>query len=59
LRKKQGTLIGHAPIVEQLRWCRQAAVRRAVFTHCGSQIVRMEANALKAAVDRLGGEAGM
>jgi phosphoribosyl 1,2-cyclic phosphodiesterase len=39
VRKRNGRLIGHAPIIEQLRWCEAAGVRSAIFTHCGSEIV--------------------
>lgn len=34
-----GRLIGHAPVATQLDWCREAGVPRAIFTHCGSEIV--------------------
>ncbi|MGH9361951.1 MAG: MBL fold metallo-hydrolase, partial [Thermoanaerobaculia bacterium] len=40
LRRRQGHLVGHASIRDQLDWCAAAGVRRAVFTHCGSEIVR-------------------
>lgn len=39
VRKRTGYLIGHASIQQQLNWCAKYGVRRAVFTHCGSQIV--------------------
>ena len=39
VRKRQDRLIGHTPIQTQLTWCRKEGVPRAVFTHCGSQIV--------------------
>lgn len=55
LRKSNGELIGHAPMIEELRWCRQAGVRRAIFTHCGSQIVQMDRKVLQATVQRLMG----
>jgi hypothetical protein len=50
---------GHAPITAQLRWCEQAGVHRAVFTHCGSAIVRADARGLDAALRRLGDEHGV
>ena len=40
LRRRDGALIGHASIQVQLDWCRLAGVARAIFTHCGSEIVR-------------------
>ena len=39
LRKRDGELIGHASIRTQLDWCREEGVRRAIFSHCGSEIV--------------------
>ncbi len=40
VRRRTGHLIGHAPVTTQLEWCRDAGVPRAIFTHCGSAIVR-------------------
>jgi hypothetical protein len=40
IRKKNGSLIGHSAIRTQLAWCRQPGVPIALFTHCGSEIVR-------------------
>ena len=37
--RRDGALIGHAPIRTQLEWCAREGVRRGVFTHCGSGIV--------------------
>ena len=54
VRRRGRNLIGHAPIVAQLGWCQKAGVRRAVFTHCGSQIVRGEGRRLEALVRSLG-----
>jgi phosphoribosyl 1,2-cyclic phosphodiesterase len=59
LRKRGGTLIGHAPVVAQLGWCKRASVRRAIFTHCGSLIVRGDARQLNAVLRRLGHEYGI
>jgi hypothetical protein len=53
VRRKRRTVIGHAPIVSQLAWCEKAGVRRAIFTHCGSPIVRGDARKLDAALRRL------
>jgi phosphoribosyl 1,2-cyclic phosphodiesterase len=39
LRKRGDVLIGHASMASQLKWCHQAGVAQAIFTHCGSQIV--------------------
>lgn len=56
VRRKEGALIGHAAIVDQLQWCEQADVRRAIFTHCGSAIVRGDGRVLNAKLRRLGRE---
>lgn len=59
VRKKDGTLIGHAPMTVQLSWCKKAGIRRAIFTHCGSPIVRGKARVLSVAIRRLGREQGI
>ena len=59
VRKKNGRLIGHAPMTGQLSWCKMAGVRRAIFTHCGSPIVRGNARGLSAAIRRLGRAQGI
>ena len=38
-RSAEGELFGHTTIRAQLGWCEQEGVPRAIFTHCGSQIV--------------------
>lgn len=59
VRRKSGTLVGHAPITQQLDWCAKARVHRAIFTHCGSPIVRMNPRAMDSLVRRLGQEHGI
>ena len=59
VRKKNGTLIGHAPITSQLGWCEKARVRCAIFTHCGSPIVRGNSRQVERIVRRLGLEWGV
>jgi phosphoribosyl 1,2-cyclic phosphodiesterase len=54
VRRRGRSLIGHAPIVAQLAWCQRAGVSRAIFTHCGSQIVRGDGRRLEAMVRSLG-----
>lgn len=48
--------LGHAPVRSQLDWCRAQSVTRAVFTHCGSQIVGGDEWLLGALVRHLGRE---
>jgi phosphoribosyl 1,2-cyclic phosphodiesterase len=39
IRKRGKALIGHSPARTQLTWCQKEGVRRAIITHCGSEIV--------------------
>jgi phosphoribosyl 1,2-cyclic phosphodiesterase len=59
VRRRAGRAIGHASIRVQLEWCAAAGVRRAVFTHCGSEIVKGDARTIAAAVGALGSEYGI
>jgi phosphoribosyl 1,2-cyclic phosphodiesterase len=59
VRRKGRTLIGHAPIAAQFDWCEEAGVRQAIFTHCGSPIVRANAAQIDLLIRRLGREHGM
>lgn len=56
VRRRDGTPIGHASIRTQLDWCAEEGVRHAIFTHCGSEIVRGDARAAAAKVAALGRE---
>jgi phosphoribosyl 1,2-cyclic phosphodiesterase len=44
---------GHASIREQLSWCADANVGQAVFTHCGSPVIRMSEAEAAAALENL------
>jgi hypothetical protein len=59
VRKKNGTMVGHAPVTTQLGWCAKAHVPRAIFTHCGSPVVRGDARPLNALMRRIGREHGI
>jgi phosphoribosyl 1,2-cyclic phosphodiesterase len=54
VRRRGPALIGHAPIAAQLGWCKEGDVARAIFTHCGSEIVRSDARAINSRVRQLG-----
>jgi ribonuclease BN (tRNA processing enzyme) len=54
VRKRGRVSIGHASIVTQLEWCRAGGVTRAIFTHCGSGIVRSAPSHVDAVVQSLG-----
>ena len=56
VRVKDGTLIGHAAITTQLEWCATAQLHQAIFTHCGSAIVRANARFFALIVRNLGRE---
>lgn len=56
VRYRDGRAIGHASIRAQLDWCAAAGVRRAVFTHCGSEIVKGDTRATNRKVAELGAE---
>lgn len=59
VRRKRRTVIGHAPISSQLDWCEKGGVRYAIFTHCGSPIVRGDARKLNAMLRRIGHQHGV
>ncbi len=54
VRVRDHVLIGHAPIAAQLGWCEEEGVVRAIFTHCGSLIVKSKAKRVEARVRELG-----
>jgi ribonuclease BN (tRNA processing enzyme) len=58
-RARGRVLIGHASIHAQLRWCQHAGVREAIFTHCGSGIVRADAGEVAERVAAIGREHGV
>jgi phosphoribosyl 1,2-cyclic phosphodiesterase len=41
MRKHGNYKMGHASIAQQVAWCADAGITKALFTHCGSQLVRM------------------
>jgi phosphoribosyl 1,2-cyclic phosphodiesterase len=59
LRRRGNALIGHAPIVTQSKWCRRAGIRRAIFTHCGTQIVQTDEPTATAKVHQIGQRHGI
>jgi phosphoribosyl 1,2-cyclic phosphodiesterase len=56
VRYRDGRPIGHASIRAQLDWCAAADIPWAVFTHCGSEIVKGDTRTLTARVAALGRE---
>lgn len=59
VRVRDHALIGHAPILAQLDWCAAEGVPRAIFTHCGSGIVKGDTRRIEARVKTLGRERGV
>jgi phosphoribosyl 1,2-cyclic phosphodiesterase len=59
VRWRNGTPIGHASIATQLSWCERAGVPQAVFTHCGSPIVRGDTRMVSRTMHALGLEYGI
>lgn len=54
LRESDGVLTGHAPIIEQLAWCKKYHVPRAIFTHCGTEITSQDFNVAQEKIKKLG-----
>jgi phosphoribosyl 1,2-cyclic phosphodiesterase len=59
VRRRGHDLIGHATVGAQLAWCGEEGVKHAIFTHCGSEIVRSDARVVSARVRKLGLEQGV
>ncbi len=58
VRKKNGTIFGHATIRQQLTWCKKMNVPKMIITHCGSGIVSREEKAQKQ-IETLASERGI
>lgn len=56
IRRRHGVLIGHTPISTQIRWCGKEGVPRALFTHCGSQVLKADGPHLRAVIRAMGRE---
>lgn len=59
VRRRGETLIGHAPVRTQLTWCEKEGVKRAIITHCGSQIVEGDERKLGAQLRAWAAERGV
>jgi phosphoribosyl 1,2-cyclic phosphodiesterase len=59
IRKRDGSLIGHASIRTQLVWCQLEGVQKALITHCGSQIVGADSRIINADLRALSVEQGV
>ena len=59
VRKPGEKLIGHTPIRTQLTWCQKEGVPRAVFSHCGSEIVEGDERIVEDKVRELARQRGI
>jgi phosphoribosyl 1,2-cyclic phosphodiesterase len=59
VRRIDGALIGHTPLRTQLTWCQKEGVSRAIFTHCGPDLVGGDEKALLEVIEALARERGV
>jgi phosphoribosyl 1,2-cyclic phosphodiesterase len=59
VRKAGQHLVGHAPVRQQLTWCEKAGIPRALFTHCGREVVAGDADAAERRLQELAAERGL
>lgn len=59
VRRRGDLLFGHTTIHAQLGWCAEEGVPRALFTHCGEQIVAGDERALRARIAAMAAEQGV
>jgi phosphoribosyl 1,2-cyclic phosphodiesterase len=59
VRRIDGALIGHTPLRTQLTWCQKEGVPRAIFTHCGPDLVGGDEEALLDTIQALAQERGV
>ncbi|MHB0875681.1 MAG: MBL fold metallo-hydrolase [Anaerolineae bacterium] len=59
VRRRGDQLFGHTPIRTQLTWCEKEGVPRALFTHCGTEIVGGDEEKCQERVSALAAERGV
>ncbi|HLV01482.1 MAG TPA: MBL fold metallo-hydrolase [Acidobacteriota bacterium] len=59
VRKAGDSLVGHTPIRTQVGWCQKSGVPRALFTHCGTEIIKAERERIEQQIKILGQEKGV
>jgi phosphoribosyl 1,2-cyclic phosphodiesterase len=59
VRRRDGALFGHTTIRAQIGWCAAEHVPRAIFTHCGSQVVTADGRSIGAKISRMGKDKGV
>lgn len=56
VRKMEEALVGHTPIRTQLTWCQKEDVPKAIFTHCGTEIVESDLRKLSPKLEAMARE---
>jgi hypothetical protein len=59
VRRRGDTPFGHTPIRTQLTWCQKEEVPRAIFTHCGTELVAGDEPHLVATIEAMARERGV
>ncbi len=59
VRRRGDALFGHTPIRTQLSWCQKEGVPRAIFTHCGTELVAGDEPSLVARIEEMARERGV
>ena len=59
VRRRGERLIGHVPVRTQLTWCEKEGVPRAIFSHCGTQVVAGDERVLGARLRAMARERGV
>ena len=59
VRRRDDHLFGHTTIRAELGWCQEAGIERALFTHCGSEIVKGDEREVGPEVEELGRDRGV
>lgn len=59
VRRHGNAVLGHTTVRAQIGWCSEAGVRRAVFTHCGKEIMAADERRLGAALRAMARERGV
>jgi phosphoribosyl 1,2-cyclic phosphodiesterase len=59
VRRHGSELFGHTTVRAQLGWCQEAGIKRAIFTHCGSEIVEHDERVTVRKLREMGSERGV
>ena len=59
VRKPDETIIGHVPVQTQLTWCQKMGVKKAIFTHLGSQVVEEDEQKIQNQIVAMAKEKGL